>query len=166
MDGVAFGVLSGVFAGSDDVPGAGVCTAGDDGAGADAAGGCDTWVWDLAAFTVILQTAFTFLLLLETAVIFAVPAFFAVTTPLLLTAATVFLLDFHVTFLLALAGVTFFTFKVNFDPAVNVFFVAFNLSFFVLGAAFALGTEKTVQASAIDKTAATIFLEFFRIFLT
>lgn len=118
-----------------------------------------------AAFTVILHTAFAFLLLLETAVMFAVPVFFAVTTPFLLTLATAFLLDFQVTFLFAFAGVTFFTFKVNLSPTDNVFLVAFSFSFFVLGAAFAAGAKENAETTrASDKNAATILFEFFLIF--
>ena len=86
-------------------------------------------------FTVILHTAFAFLLLLLTAVIVAFPAFFAVTFPLELT-VVIFLLEvFQVTALDAFAGFTVFTFKVTVFPSYNVLLVAFSLidvAFFVL----------------------------------
>ena len=116
----------------------------------------------LAAFTLILQTAFTFLLLLDVAVIFAEPAFFAVTTPVLLTVAMLFLLDFQVTFLFAFAGLTFFTLSLNLLPAVNVFFLAFKVIFFAFGAASALGAMVNAEASrAKDKTTADALCSFF-----
>ncbi len=116
----------------------------------------------LAAFTVIVHTAFTFLLLLDVAVILAVPAFFAVTTPVLLTVAMVFLLVFQVTFLFAFAGLTFFTFSLNLLPAVNVFFLALKVIFFVFGAASAFGAMVNAEASrARDKTTADALCSFF-----
>ena len=168
MDAVGFGVSTGGA-----TVGAGVCVwfcAGEvDGAAeagaADGVAEAGAVGVVFAAFTVILHTAFAFLLLLETAVMFAVPAFFAVTTPFLLTLATDFLLDFQVTFLFALAGVTFFTFKVNLPPTDNVFFVAFSFSFFVLGAAFTAGANENAEKTrASDKKAATTLFEFFFIF--
>lgn len=108
--------------------------------------------------TVTLQVALAFLFFLDMAVIFAVPTFFALTTPRLLTVATDLLLDFHVTFLDALAGFTFFTFNVNLLPTVNFFFLAESVIFFVFGAAFTSGmAEKAVAQRAIDKATAQVF---------
>ena len=108
--------------------------------------------------TVMRQVALTFLLLFDVAVIVAVPAFFAFTTPLLLTVATDFLLDFQVTFLEALAGFTLFTFKVIFCPTVSVFFFVFSLICLVFGAAFASGTiQREEAARAMDIATAQAF---------
>ena len=117
--------------------------------------------------TVTLQVALAFLFFLDVAVIFAVPTFFALTTPRLLTVATDLLLDFHVTFLDALAGFTFFTFNVNLLPTANFFFLAESVIFFVFGAAFACGTVTKAEAQrAIDKaTAQVFFINLFILFL-
>lgn len=168
-----FGVGSGVTTGA-GVPGSdgvfelagvvvgatGVVTAGDDAAGGGVVGGVVGVGMD-AAFTLIVHVAFTFLLLLETAVIFALPSFFALTTPFLLTDATDFLFDFQVTFLFALAGFTF-AFKVNLSPTVKVLLFLFSVIIFALGAAFAYGVvENAVRTSIKDKMSATDFLVLF-----
>lgn len=119
----------------------------------------------VAFFTVIRQVALTFLLPFDVAVIVVEPTFFAFTIPFLLTVATDFLLDFQVTFLEALDGFTFFTFKVNFCPTVNVFFFAFSLICLGFDAALISGvTEKAEIARAIEtKTAHAFCILFFMI---
>jgi hypothetical protein len=76
-----------------------------------------------ASFTVILQLALAAELLADVAVIVAVPAAFAVTTPSL-TSATAVLSDVHVTFLfVAFAGNTV-SFKVNVSPTTSSLLVS------------------------------------------
>ena len=115
--------------------------------------------------TVILHTAFTFLLLLLTAVIFAVPFFFAVTFPLAVTVAIFLLEVFHVTAADALAGVTFFTFKVTFCPTYNFLLVAFNLIAVAFFAAACVLTGQTARLPTdnanTNPTAAILFCCFF-----
>ena len=83
---------------------------------------------EAAFFTVILQVAFLPEPSFAVAVIVTVPAFFAFTTPLLVTVATFLLDDFHTTaLLLAFFGVTV-AFKVCFLPIVIVDLVLFSFT--------------------------------------
>ncbi len=105
-----------------------------------------------AAFTVTLQVYF---FLFTVAVIIAVPAFFAVTLPVLLTAAMAFLLELQVTFCLVPV-----IFNVNDSPVSRV--ISFLLYLITAASATAiLFTGNTEGVTRVNTTISTKSLQKF-----
>ena len=97
---------------------------------------------------------FTFLFFFETAVIFTLPDFLPVTTPFLDTVATLRLLLFHVTALLALLGETDLTVILAFPLMSTFFVVAFKTIFF--GALLAALTVDVVIHTEVNTIASAM----------
>ena len=110
-------------------------------------------------FTVTLQTYF---LPFTFAVIFALPAFLAVTTPFLLTVAIFFLLLLQVIFFFFGA---FLIFSVTFLPTSNVTVFLFNCTFFLAACTLPPGTASSPATITAISSNDVILLRFFIVVL-
>ena len=107
------------------------------------------------AFLLLTVTLHLYVFLPTLALIYAVPFFFAVTTPFLLTVATDFFVEDHFTFFFVP-----FTFKRYFLPWAKVSFVLFSLIFAALTDVVSTARHITTSKNVVSST-----LAFFNDFL-